>query len=163
VSCSCPPPPPATTGPIIGVVDGSSARPGEVGEVMRITVQGNFTDVSQVQAVSTLILSPGDWDYATTCYCAPVATTGSQVLSGLRYQSVESTPAGVTPIITWVLEDIAAAGGASGGLYWPIIFSLPAQATVAVPTLLAFNLYTNYIGTGSAGLFYFTARARRMR
>src|SRR5215475_9336096 len=64
----CPPPPvpPVITGPIIGVTDGTPAKPGEVGEYLMGTATGTFppTTGGTLTEVNTapLVVPAGDWD-----------------------------------------------------------------------------------------------------
>lgn len=83
------PPLGALRGPIIGVTDGSIARPGEVGEylyaVSTITITAAQSGISQF--VAPLVVPPGDWT------CTLVA--GAQFLMTGFNASLDPIPAGV--------------------------------------------------------------------
>jgi hypothetical protein len=148
---------PIKTGPIQGVVDGSQAMPGMVGEVASAAIVGQYTAAAlQAQTVNTLILQPGDWDVQASCEF-------SAGINGAFYQ-LSVVPSGVSgPMLASLNADVAAP--VSGGPA-PVLNmnSIMTQANITVPTLLAFNLTTNTAAAGTAGgNFTLRVRARRMR
>lgn len=159
----CPPTfPCALRGPIIGVTDGTFAKPGEVGEFLSGS-NGNGTDMAYTPGVvsqaivSPLSLPPGDWD--VTCEFA----------AGYNF---EDFAAGLTPLPQ----------GASGPqflnwgntppntLYYMRGACNTIRVSTAVPVLLSYQVSAALtaasvsILTGLAGLtFLVTTSARRMR
>jgi hypothetical protein len=149
---------PVKTGPIMGVVSGTNAAAGMVGEVVSTSLTGTFTPAAQSQALSSVVLQPGDWDVSLKCSLeAPsgsVGNTGGSI-------ELSPLPAGVQPIeaefYTSGTNKVASVG----------MSAQPAQVNITTPTLLAFMLKTNQPGyaTGdeAGGTFTVEVRARRMR
>ena len=148
---------PIKTGPIRGVCNGSVAMPGNVGEIMQSSVVGAFTQNPQNQAISSLILSPGDWQVAVSCrVVANTALTNG--MSGAEFH-LNPLPPTVAPI------DATFYG--SENTFDFTLFAPSSVVNVTTPTLLAFQLLTNQpnwkIGTTDPGSFTFNVMARRMR
>lgn len=163
------PPHGAIVGPIIGVTDGSQAKPGEVGEFLSGIIPN--TDVPMppgtaaganatgVAVVTPLVIPPGDWDVTSTFRCG----------NGLNQFEAQLTP--------------LPAGFSIGGL----IFAIPEdtmrffdwtfngarlQANVTVPTAVVYTVTLGMVGglsenstqvPGSGGFFQTIVTARRMR
>lgn|SRR5215475_9357036 len=149
---------PIKTGPIMGVVNGSLAKSGMVGEVITASVTGAFTAAAQNQAISAAVLTPGDWQVA--CTCRVLATQGStDGFTGASFQ-LNPLPPSVAPIE-------ASFYGKENA--FDLLLSSPSSVVnVTTPTLMAFQLFTNQqiweaSATGDAGSFTFTIMARRMR
>jgi hypothetical protein len=156
------PPLGAIRGPIIGVTDGSLALQGEVGEYLSGVL--DYTTVStanQTVIVAPLVLTPGDWDVEATW------RTGFNI-GGFK-ASLTPQPIGVT---SGMLAEFGVGTGVAdiGGLSSFTIQSPRCQASVAVPTLLAFTVDVNALAgstdqNGVVGQAFFTTivTARRMR
>jgi hypothetical protein len=137
--------------PMQGITDGSQAIAGNIGEVAHSVVAGTFpVTANNVQTISAIVLSPGDWDVSATCDMQGAATTGSDFA--------------LTPVPTGVLDQLSAVAAVSTGVEDTSLHSGVTQANIKVPTLLAFQLTTNITGAGAAaGTFNFTTFARRRR
>lgn len=150
--CTCqqgsclPVPTPPLRGPIMGVTDGSDAKPGEVGELLSFSVQVNFTSGTQIQVTSMGALSAGDWD----CWCAGQFFSTPINLCVIYLSPI---PTGFGGIMSGVEADINDAQFAT-------VICNPARALVSVPTLVAF---TSQIQAAAAGSFNLAFAARRRR
>jgi hypothetical protein len=144
---------------IIGITDGSLAKPGYVGEYVQmvvavpIPVTWNYN-----QSVSMGTLQPGDWTVQ--------ATLSVGTLVGGTSYSLSPVPAGVSnnmacQIGCWVTT-------AEAGMMTSTLTSPVARANITVPTLFVFSVTTNYLGGGGviapqsgSGSMTFTARRAR--
>jgi hypothetical protein len=144
----------------MGVTDGSQAKPGEIGEVMATQVKGTFLATPQTQLISTLVLSPGDWQVSAACYL----NVTTNAMTGAQFN--------LSPLPVGAQTDISAAvwspSTATDPDLWTVqLSSIPTAVNVTVPTLLAFSLQTNNTSTGSPatgpGTWAFNVQARRMR
>lgn len=154
------PPPAPGTGPIIGVTDGSDAAPGEVGEFIASSTTVNFPSTPNNAVVSAAVLQPGDWDcyagFLPNAWLAGCVIGLSPVPAGVSNampaQSGDATTSSTATIIT---ESDA------------IVNCATARASVTVPTLMAFQIGTNFLLPAAAapqagsGTFRFAARRRR--
>jgi hypothetical protein len=140
---------PVKTGPIAGVVDGSDAKPGQVGEFYSNNIDGLAIPVgSNTMTISAGVLSPGDWD----CYAWCAA---QEPLSYMWF--------GLEPLPTGVSNKMGAIASNPGGNPVEITASSSmARASLTVPTLFPFQLVTENTGTAAATAgFRFAARRRR--
>jgi hypothetical protein len=160
------PPLGAIRGPIIGVTDGSTAQPGEVGEYLQGII--DYTNVPAppggvdgvVSAIVTpLILPPGDWDVEVTFRAG---------------YGLNSFFASLTPLPTGVTSAFVIAATPEVDMrFFDWTFQGPrGAANVSVPTLLAFTVNLGIVGgtsetnggaPGSGGWFTTIVTARRMR
>jgi hypothetical protein len=152
---------PISTGPISGVVDGSNATAGQVGEYFVGNSTGSFaTTANQTQTLSPLVLSPGDWD-VQGCLWVDEPVNGiyfylNPVPTGIATYPIGSNTA--TPLVGTTGSITAVP---SEGLW---VHTSRAQASLSVPTLLPFTLITNTQSAGTAaGSFTLFLSARRMR
>lgn len=145
----------STIGPIIGVVDGSDAAPGEVGEFLTASVEfgyiaggvaGNVTS-GQIDLIN---MPPGDWDFTIS------ATFSTTIGSALFFLSPE--PTGMSNIMiggdgnfgTMSVEGVAIIGQSARGSF-------------AVTTLLSFSVEVFQVAGGDAGAMNLVIDARRRR
>jgi hypothetical protein len=144
---------PIKTGPVRGIIDGSTARPGDVGELVANVVSGSFPASSMQQVVSALVLQPGDWQVEASCL---LSAAGAGIFGGDFF---------LTPLPTGVNNNMRGVNY-STTLNTQVQMNAPtAQVNVTVPTLLAFRLETNTTQAvgASGGTFQFSCSARRMR
>lgn len=137
--------------PIQGVVDGSDAKPGNVGEYFRVQVTQAVPIGPTQQPVSLGVLPPGDWNYwIFALYQAPV-TSGEFWINPL--------PAGFSDaLFTFVFT------GTAFDPAWMTVTSSIGRASITVPTLVAITLMSNYAGNAAAATTaQVTLAARRMR
>lgn len=150
---------PVKTGPIMGVVNGTNAKQGMVGEVVTTSLDGTFTAAPQSQALSSVVLQPGDWDVSLKC--SLLAPAGSTIGNTGGSIELSPLPAGVKPMkaefYTAGTNKVMSVG----------MSAEPTQVNITTPTLLAFMLKTNQTGyaTGdeAGGTFTVQVYARRMR
>jgi hypothetical protein len=73
---------------IMGVTDGSNALPGQIGEVISSTVTTNVP-MAQTTAtnITSVLLTPGDWDISGEAWVTPTAATGNAIVAGLNITS----------------------------------------------------------------------------
>jgi hypothetical protein len=148
---------PVKTGPIMGIVNGKAAAAGQVGEVMATTLNGNFTSAAQTQAISSIVLQPGDWQVAVTC---SLDSEGADGNAGGKI-ALNPVPAGVQPIEAEFYT------GGSSKVRSVGMNAQSAQVNITTPTLLAFTLTTNdpsySSGSDDGGTWEVQVMARRMR
>jgi hypothetical protein len=125
--------------PRVGVVDGSNAAPGEIGEYYTNTTTVNVTGgISQTQSVTAGTLPPGDW----------LVVASLQLDEGVAgmYMALSPLPAGVSnDMSAEAFVNIAAGGGiVTGG---GVVNSHPARASLTANTPFVFSVQTNYAGT----------------
>ena len=143
---------PINTGPIQGVVDGSSAKPGEVGEFMSGAANFAFTGASGsfVGNLSPLVLPPGDWDIRAFA-------TDSTGVTNFAF-NLNPTPAGMS-------NQLYANSGIGSATFADLFGALIAvgRGNFAVPTLLPVKVGVYNQAAGTAGAITLTVEARRMR
>ena len=142
----------ASTTPITGVTDGSNAQPGIVGEYVQMeqTVTYPATTIN-LQPVTMGVLQPGDWD----CWAA-LQPNG---FGGGSWFILNPVPAGFSTVMLG--ESLSQAAG----LEAYATLGMPARASISTPTLVVFNLTTNFDSDATAvstsAQFYFGARRAR--
>lgn len=143
---------PIQTGPIQGVVDGSSAKPGDVGEFM--TGSGNFTVTGAAGSfsanVSPIVIPPGDWDIRALA-------TDSTGVTNFAF-NLDPIPAGMS-------NQLYANSGIGSATFADLFGALIAigRGNFAVPTLLPFKVAYYNQAAGTPGAITLTVEARRMR
>jgi hypothetical protein len=138
--------------PMQGVTDGSDAKAGMIGE----WITGNSTVAYAAypavtdSTVSTLVLSPGDWDIWAYMYLTTAFGASSFTLSLL--------PTGFSDNLTGI-------AGALGQAELNIIIGNQVRANVTVPTLTSFKIHVDQSGNSAllAGNAQLTVNARRRR
>lgn len=155
----------STIGPIIGVVDGSDAAPGEVGEFIKGGGSFNYSagaagGVTSQGQIAALNLPPGDWD------CAVSASFTTLIDSA--FFLLNPQPVGLSNKMFGLMGLFG--GGTGGGASPPadletvILIGQTARASVAVTTLLSFEVQV-YQGTAvdPAGTMDLDVECRRRR
>jgi hypothetical protein len=145
----------STIGPIIGVVDGSDAAPGEVGEFLTADVEfaygaggaGGLVTTGQIPLIN---MPPGDWDFTIS------ATFSTTIGSALFY--LNPKPIGMSNIMiggdgnfgTMAVEGVAIIGQSARGSF-------------SVTTLLSFFVEVFQVANGAGGNMDLVIDARRRR
>lgn len=145
----------STIGPIIGVVDGSDAAPGEVGEFMTASVEfaygaGGAGGLVTNGTIDLINMPPGDWDFTIS------ATFSTTIGSALFFLS--PLPTGMSNIM--IGGDGNFGPMASEGV---AIIGQSARGSFAVTTLLAFSVEVFQVINGAAGNMNLVIDARRRR
>jgi hypothetical protein len=136
-------------GPIQGVVDGSVAAPGMVGEYINAITAGILPPSTATQTFTTtpLVLPPGDWDIQAYLEV-------NQLADGAQLQMVPVP--GIYPVRA--LSSIGTPFPEQDGI---ILISNRAQAAIGAPAQLTFSV--NVSGLQVQANWDFTVTARRMR
>jgi hypothetical protein len=102
-----------------GVIDGSNAAAGKVGEAFRsvVSTPTNAAATSTYLALTSITLTPGDWDISAIAYMAPAGATVVNMLVGIG-----TTSASATGLVF---------GDNAGELDWPS--STSNSGTVSIP------------------------------
>jgi hypothetical protein len=146
----------STIGPIIGVVDGSDAAPGEVGEFLTATgsfayAAGTATGVTSTGTIALLNMPPGDWDFTVSANFSTLITSALFNLS---------------PIPTGMSNEMFGLNGnfTVGGEETVIIIGQSARGSFAVTTMLTFNVQVYQAAVAlPAGTMTMRIEARRRR
>jgi hypothetical protein len=146
----------STIGPIIGVVDGSDAAPGEVGEFMTAVgtfayAAGSATGVTSAGTLALLNMPPGDWDFTISAEFNTLITSAWFVLS---------------PAVTGMSNTMYGLNGnfTTGGEQSVIIIGQSARGSFAVTTQLTFSVEVYQAAAAlPAGSMYLRIEARRRR
>jgi hypothetical protein len=128
-------------GPIIGVVDGSDAAPGEVGEFLTAEksftyaafAAGGTTSTGQIELIN---MPPGDWDMT-------ISSSYSGLITGSLF-FLNPQPTGVSNAMFGLNTNFTMAGEEE-----VIIIGQSARGSFAVNTLLSFEVQ---VYQGTAGL-----------
>jgi hypothetical protein len=153
-----PPPPSAGTGPIIGVTDGSVAAPGEVGEVLRSTVNGSVTSGGGFSATfQALSLTPGDWDVDGDLFLSDVSSQ-AQYWSVIQYSLTVGGASEAAAQINAIWA--GGVGGFAGGDF----LTNPFAISVSQPTLVVGQISLGAAASETVpGTYIATTAARRRR
>jgi hypothetical protein len=169
---------PVKTGPILGVVNGTAAAAGNVGEVLSASLIGAFPAETLSQTLQPLVLTPGDWQVFTECllWSGETTTTPGPVTANAKAKGRAAAPAQYTGHgtaggsfeLSPVPPGVAAISAEIYGLanfYSVSMAAQPTQVNVKQPTLMAFTLTTNDMADrdNAAGTWQFNISARRMR
>jgi hypothetical protein len=155
-----PPNPTAGSGPILGVTNGSTAAPGEVGELLQTVVQIPYAAYPTITEpiISTLVVPPGDWDL----WCAMRFAGGAPGAIGGASFGLNPEPPGITSDMGGLIIFGTTVGQAEEGA---TIIGTQACLSTATPQLLAFQVVINQstdstLPAGTAG-FQVIGRRRR--
>jgi hypothetical protein len=139
--------------PLIGVTNGSQAQPGQVGEYLEFDASLSYLAGNNSQAVSTMVLPPGDWDVQASV----LMLNNANSILGVQFV-LQPIPPGVVGVYASSMVLNAAASAAE---FDTMSVTTPVQrANVTVPTLLVYQLGTY---ASASGAIAFLVRARRMR
>lgn len=144
----------STIGPIIGVVDGSNAAPGEVGEFITGTVTMSYAAYpsATTQTMTVLNVPPGDWDFTVSS-----AYTG--LIGGSQF-ALSPKPVGMSNDM--IGEN---ANFALGTMENIVVIGQSARGSFAVTTVMAFemNVDNSPTSTLAAGTMSLRLEGRRRR
>jgi hypothetical protein len=148
---------PPIPGPIIGVVDGSDASPGQVGEFLTAVgsfayAAGNVGDGLSTGHINLINMPPGDWDLTISASFSTVITSALFNLDPFPVTGMSNAMAGLNGNFTTTTMEVA------------IIIGQSARGSFAVNTALVF-LVEVYQGTTSlpGGTMDLRIEARRRR
>lgn len=144
-------------GPIVGVVDGSDAAPGEVGEFKFATgtfayAAGTTAGVTSTGTINLINMPPGDWDFTISASFSDLITSALFFLTPL--------PTGMSNPMFGLNGNFTMAGEAET----VVIIGQSARGSFAVNTLLSFEVQVfNNATTEPAGTMTLRIEARRRR
>lgn len=142
----------------VGVVDGSQATAGDVGEVMAVAIASGSAvalATGAAKTVASLSLTAGDWDVWGTVGFKPTATTSFRSAGGglsLTPALVPDMSSGCGSIVAYSAQVPAASFGFAVGVL---------QVNVAATTVVYLSAYAAF--TASTCGAYGFMRARRVR
>lgn len=138
--------------PIVGVTDGSTAAPGEVGEVLTVTVAGTLSSSDGWDdQQESLTLPPGDWDVWFNLIMTDIGPGNFNEISGyLIDQAGNITQASVYGSF-----------GGGFGLGGGSLASAAACISTAQPMLLTSNVSVIVTGADTATYSFITTARRR--
>lgn len=151
---------PPIPGPIIGVVDGTDAAPGQVGEFL--TANGTFNYAAGVDTTGTtstghitlINMPPGDWDMTIFAMFTTLITSALFLLDPFPVTGVSNKMFGLNGNFTT---------GVGGGITTTIV-GPSARGSFAVNTVLVFEVQVFQLGASlPAGVMNLHFEARRRR
>jgi hypothetical protein len=139
------PPPSAGSGPIIGVTDGSSAAPGEVGEFLSQSESGSFvaTAGGGSAVYAALTLTPGDWDVSSTVQL-------TNINNSFYYNGMEITISNAATVVgeyLWRGNFNVAAGGIIDGIFTTPTFRVSTSSPLLLTGMA--EVLGVFVGTGT--------------
>jgi hypothetical protein len=140
---------PVKTGPIVGVVDGSNANPGEVGEFVQYVTPTSTVASGSTTIFSVGVLQPGDWDVWASVGINSAVSEVSAQLSVL--------PSGVSSLMFGYFNLHSPSSVDDAGLFLNL---QPARASLTIPTLFPFQVT---LFAAAATPIYVAMEARRRR
>ena len=149
---------PDFVGPIVGVVDGSDAAPGEVGEYL--TASGDFnyaaSPAGSTGQLALINMPPGDWDLWVS------ASFSTLIESTLFFLNPE--PTGMSNAMFGVMGLFNVTQFVSLDVERVVLVGQTARGSFAVPTLLSFEVQVFQGSPGlPAGVMTLRVEARRRR
>jgi hypothetical protein len=150
----------STIGPIIGVVDGSAAAPGEVGEFITALGTFNYTaypNTSQ-ENITLLNLPPGDWD-------AEASASFTTAVGAVFFALAQPVPTGASNSMVGFAGDFGPAAGMAADVLDVALIGQTARLSFANPTPLIFVLQVDQATNSSllAGTMTIRIECRRRR
>lgn len=147
---------PVATGPIQGVVDGSDAAQGIVGEYVSGSGTLAYTANPGITTgpVMPIVIQPGDWDITSSLTCSSIY--------GAAFFILDPVPAGMSnSMIGGIIATTALAGVETDA----VVIGRAARGSFKVPTLLPFRVTINQTPLAAlpAGIATLAIEARRMR
>jgi hypothetical protein len=149
----------STIGPIIGVVDGSDAAPGEVGEFLTSLITYAYLGypTKNETTLTPINMPPGDWDLSAS---ASFTTTTGSVLFELV-----PIPTGMSNAMVGWIGDFGPPGSMATDVEDLVLIGQIARGSFAVNTPLAFDVQVDQ-GTNTSllgGTMTMRIEARRRR
>ena len=143
----------STIGPIVGVVDGSDAAPGEVGEFLVGLGEFHYlAGTTNSGSIAVINMPPGDWDLTVS------AQFSTLIGSGLFE---------ISPAMTGMSNQMIGLNGNFGAMapITVVIIGQCARGSFAIPTLLTFLVQVDQAITSGlpAGDMSLRLEARRRR
>jgi hypothetical protein len=140
-------------GPIIGVVDGSDAAPGEVGEFMTAIGTFNYAaGVANTGSITLINMPPGDWDFT-------ISSSFTTLIGSALFE--------LQPIPTGMSNSMFGLNGNFGAMApeTVIIIGQSARGSFAVNTVMTFLVEVDQAITAGlpAGVMTLRIEARRRR
>ena len=146
----------STIGPIIGVVDGSDAAPGEVGEFIKGSTTVNYAAGTSTQVTVTILnLPPGDWDVTSSAQF-------STLIEGAFFE-LNPLPVGVSNKMIGFLTLFAQTGAPSVDVESVVLIGQCARVSAAKATPLTFLINVDSGSANMAGQMAVLLEARRRR
>lgn len=151
-----------TRGPIVGVVDGSDAAPGEVGEFLSMDGFGTYAayPTATVGTIPMLNMPPGDWDMW-------VSALFSSDIGGAFFQVPAPLPSRLSNSMAGYMALAAAVGlaGSTTPVEGVIVIGITARGSFAVTTPINFTFRVDQSDNTSlpAGTIQLHMEARRRR
>jgi hypothetical protein len=148
---------PPIPGPIIGVVDGSNAAPGQVGEFLFATgtfayAAGTTAGVTSTGHINLINMPPGDWDFTISASFSDLITSALFFLDPL--------PTGMSNPMFGLNGNFTMAGEAET----VVIIGQSARGSFAVNTMMIFEVQVfNSSTSDPAGTMTLRIEARRRR
>lgn len=146
---------PIRTGPIRGVVDGSDARPGDVGEYFSASVTLAYAaGVNTQTTLSPTVVQPGDWDLWSTMEFSTI--------TGYVQFQLSPQPVGMSHDLRGQTGQFVTETGEGQA---NTVIGRTGRGSFSVPTLLPFSVQIDQgIGAGQpAGTAYLVVEGRRRR
>ena len=144
---------------LMGVTDGSAAAAGVVGQIIQSTASGvTLTSATPVN-ITSITLTPGDWDiYGSLLVTLSAGTTATIIVGSLSLTT--GTVAGITINESYFELSSATYTGPGAGV--PIITAIPNVVnSVSVNTIYYLVAQANFaVSTASAGGLIFARRVR---
>lgn len=148
----------STIGPIIGVVDGSNAAPGEVGEFITGIGSFNFAGYPSVSNgfVNLLNVPPGDWDFT-------IAASFTTFVDGANF-ALSPKPVGMSNDMVGENANFFAGSPTVPALNM-VLVGQSARGSFAVTTNMTFEVNVDNSETGglTAGVMALRLEGRRRR
>jgi hypothetical protein len=144
-------------GPIIGVVDGSDAAPGQVGEFLTATgtfayAAGTTGGVTSTGSINLISMPPGDWDLTISAAFSTLITSALFELNPFPVTGMSNQMIGLNGNFT------------TGSMVEAVIIGQSARGSFAVTTALVFEVQVYQVGTALlAGTMSLRIEARRRR
>jgi hypothetical protein len=149
---------PDFVGPIVGVVDGSDAAPGEVGEFLTAIGTFNYaaSPATSTGQLAMINMPPGDWDiWASASFTTLIEST---------LFHLNPVPTGMSNSMFGLMGLFSVSNLVSMDVETLVLVGQTARGSFAVPTLLSFEVQV-FQGSASlpAGTMILRVEARRRR
>lgn len=145
-----------------GVIDASSATAGYVGQVIKSTVSVpvSASATSTIRNLTSITLTPGDWDIVYYASLGSSSTTFNLTLdSGVYLSTTTASSAGVVNGYTQIEQSASSTTPGSAHVF--AVTGPTVDVSISTATTYYLNVLSQY--TGTAPLWVGTLRARRIR